>query len=167
MTTGTWEWKGENRTVREGGKGAGNTFGQTRHKETEHLCILQAARRQKPAQHRGQSMYILIRKRISLGGCPKQSTFGIPIIPSGNKAKSQGHMVLTLSSLWAVSSRLPCITLALSYVPPNLGKAFGLIFFCPKIFQQRNNCLRGYNSLLHLSCHRTLFKTRELQFLDD
>lgn len=71
----------------------------------QSICVvIKAAWRQKPAQHGDQDVYILLRKRISLGGCPKQTTFGISAIPAGNKANSQGRMVLTLSFLWAASS---------------------------------------------------------------
>lgn len=41
---------------------------------------------------------------------PKESALAKAVISAGNKAKSEGHMVLTLSSLLTVSSRLQHIT---------------------------------------------------------
>lgn len=77
-------------------------------------------------------------------------------------------MVLTLSFLWAVSSRLPYIILIISFVPPKSWEGSWVDFLLPQdLSSSINNCVRGCNSLLCLSCHRIILKTRELQFLDD
>jgi len=109
------------------------------HKESENICLSY-----RQAQQGDQGIYILIRKRISLGGCPRQSTSGIAMISAGNKAEPQGHMVLTLFSPWTVSSRLQCIIIALSFVPPNLGKACVLCCFpsAPRSFSSTQLCQR-------------------------
>lgn len=149
MRTGQWE---------RVANGVGTPLGRPGIRRQSICVIIQAAWRQQSAQHGDQGVYILLRKRISLGGCPKRSTFG-----NSNKANSQGHMVLTLSFLWAtfwVAMHNPNFY----HLRPQILERLLGFSSAPRSFSSINNCVRGYNSLLHLSCHRTLLKLESCSF---
>lgn len=158
VTIGTQELRGENRTVGESGKWGGNTFGQTRHKETEHLCYHTGSLEATVSSAWRSGCIYSVKEKDLLGRMPKTEHFW-----QFQQSNSQGHMVLTLSFLWTtfwVAMHNPNFY----HLRPQILERLLGFSSAPRSFSSINNCVRGYNSLLHLSCHRTLLKLESCSF---